>query len=66
MAMDFKCIFMVVFILVVVNQQQVDTRLERYAVRLCETFDDINNIQLFEFVMKNPKLVNKVGDLMNN
>lgn len=59
--MDFKCIFLVVFVLVLINQQEVDTRLERYAIRLCESFDDINNVQLYEFVMKNPQIVNKVG-----
>jgi hypothetical protein len=57
---------MVVFVLVLINQQEVDTRLERYEIRLCESFDDINNVQLFEFVMKNPQMVNKVKGLTNN
>lgn len=58
--MDIKCIFILVFVLVLINQQEVDTRLERYTIRLCENFDDINNLQLFEFVTKNPQIVNKV------
>lgn len=63
--MDIKCIFVVVFVLALINQQEVDTRLERFAIRLCESFDDINNVQLFEFVVGNPHMVNKVS-LMNN
>lgn len=63
--MDIKCIFVVVFVLVLINQQEVDTRLDRYAIRLCESFDDINTVQLFEFVMTNPRLVNKVNEMNN-
>lgn len=63
--MDIKCIFIVIFVLTIINQQEVDTRLERYAIRLCERFDDINNVQLYEFVVQNPHIVNKVY-LMNN
>lgn len=63
--MDIKCIFIVVFVLVLINQQEVDTRLDRYAIRLCESFDDINNSQLFEFVTRNPRLVNKVNEMNN-
>ena len=58
--MDIKCIFILVFILVLINQQDVNTGLERYTIRLCKNFDDINNLQLFEFVTKNPHIVNKV------
>lgn len=63
--MDIKCIFLVVFALVLINQQEVDTRLDRYTIRLCERFDDINNAQLFEFVVRSPRLVNKVNDMNN-
>lgn len=63
--MDIKCIFMLVFVLVLINQQEVDTRLDHYAIRLCERFDDINNVQLFEFVIKQPAMVNKVNRMNN-
>lgn len=63
--MDIKCIFIVVFGFVMINQQEVDTRLEHYALRLCEHFNDINSVQLYEFVIKNPAIVNKVN-WMNN
>lgn len=58
--MDIKCIFIVVFVLVLINQQEVDTRSDRYAIRLCENFDDISNLQLYEFVTKNLHIVNQV------
>lgn len=59
--MDIKCIFIVVFVLVLINQREVDTRLDHYAIRLCERFDDINNVQLYEFVIRQPGMVNKVN-----
>lgn len=62
---DIKCIFMIAFSLVVINHVEVDTNSERYAIKLCQDFDDVNNRQLFEFVVKNPKIVNKVI-AMNN
>lgn len=63
--MDIKCIFIVVFVLVLINQQEVDSRLDPYAIRVCESFDDINNVELYEFVINQPHMVNKVN-LMNN
>lgn len=62
--MDIKCIFIAIFVLVLINQQEVDTRLEHYTINLCESFDDINNAQLYEFVIR-PEMVNKVN-WMNN
>lgn len=59
--MDIKCIFIVIFVLALINQQEVDTRLEQYAIHLCESFDDINNAQLYEFVIRRPAMVNKVN-----
>ncbi|CRL08454.1 CLUMA_CG021273, isoform A [Clunio marinus] len=57
--MDVKCIFIIVFTLVLINHQEVDSRLNPNAICLCETFDDINNAELFEFVVRNPHMVNK-------
>lgn len=60
--MDIKCTFIAIFVLVLINQQDVDTRLDRYAILLSENFDDINNVQLFEFVIRSPSMVNKVNE----
>ena len=58
--MDIKCIFLVIFMLTLWNEVKVNSRLERYTLRLSEEFEDINNVQLFEFVIRNPQIVNKV------
>jgi hypothetical protein len=63
--MDIKCVFIVVFALVVINHQEVDTRLDSYAIRVSETFDDINNVELFEFVIGQPHMANKVNEMNN-
>lgn len=59
--MDIKCVFIVIFILVIINQQEVDTSLEHYTISVCEHFDEINNAELYEFVIRNPLIVNKVN-----
>lgn len=56
--MDFKCIFIVSFVLVMINQQKVD--MEQYVIHLNESYDNINNLQMFEFVVNTPQVVNKV------
>lgn len=58
--MDIKCIFVVIFMLTLLNEVKVNSRLERYTLRLSEEFEDINNVQLYEFVIRNPQIVNKV------
>lgn len=64
-AMNIKCIFIAVFVAVLINHEKVDNRLDCYAISLCEIFDDINNVQLYEFVVRNPRMGNKVN-WMNN
>lgn len=58
--MDIKCIFMLIFTLTLLNEKKVNSRLEQYTLRLRETFEDINNDQLWKFVIRNPQIVNKV------
>lgn len=70
--MDLKCIFMFVFILSLLSRVKVDSRSERYALKLHEDFESINNVQLYKFVIANPHIVNKVNfnellkDLISN
>jgi hypothetical protein len=58
--MDIKCVFVVVFAFALVNRMKVNRRLDKYTLRLHEEFKGINNDQLYEFVMRNPHIVNKV------
>jgi hypothetical protein len=58
--MDIKCIFVIVFVIALLNERKVDSRLERYTLRLRQEFENINNVQLYEFVMQNPHIVNRV------
>lgn len=58
--MDIKCIFIIVFILALISRMKVNNRLDRYTLKLNEKFRDINNQKLYEFVMRNPHIVNKV------
>jgi hypothetical protein len=58
--MDIKCIFMIVFILALISRMKVNNRLDRYTLKLNEKFRGINNHELYEFVMRNPQIVNKV------
>lgn len=56
---DFKCVFIVIFILSLINQQEFNKK--DYALCLSETMNDVNNEQMFEFVVRNPQVVNKVN-----
>ncbi|KAL7051976.1 hypothetical protein ACKWTF_004714 [Chironomus riparius] len=60
--MDIKCIFMIVFILALISRMKVNNRLDRYTLKLNEKFRGINNQELYEFVMRNPHIVNKWMD----
>ena len=51
---------MIVFILALISRIKVNNRLDRYTLKLNEKFRGINNQELYEFVMRNPHIVNKV------
>lgn len=58
--MDFKCMFIVLFALVLCHQIRIDSNnSDRYSIKLCQHFQNINYVQLYNFVLF-PDLVNKV------